>query len=103
MSLSADDFTQEAVVLTQITQLLHLHRDLAVMSGCFVVLSARSVSNSSAHKLPTMTEHVLARGDSGFFVLWLVCWLFGLFLFFLFALDCTPEWILDCVMVRARF
>ena len=37
---------------------LHLHWDLAVMSGWLVLLSARSFLNSSAHKLPILTEHV---------------------------------------------
>ena len=39
-------------------RVFHLHRDLAVMSGWLVLLSARSFVNSSAHKLPVLTELV---------------------------------------------
>ena len=41
---------------------LHLQCDLAVMSGWLVLLSARSFLNSSAHKLPVLTEHVHGTG-----------------------------------------
>ena len=48
---------------------MHLHCDLAVMSAWSVLLFARSYLNSSAHKLPAATEHVLYGVT--------FCWLFG--------------------------
>ena len=54
---------------------LHLHCDLAVMSGWFVLLFARSYLNSSAHKLPASTEHVLYGVACSLFVcFWLAVW-----------------------------
>ena len=74
------------------------------MSGWFVLLFARSYLNSSAHKLPASTEHVF----TGWLVLCLFVFglLFGLVLvlgLLVLFFDCTPEWTLDCVMVRAPF
>ena len=89
---------------------LHLHCDLAVMFGWLNLLIAKSFFNSSAHKLPSSTEHVLSTGCfvslcwlCFLFCFW--CFRFGFCLFVLFALvDCTPAWTtLDRVMVRALF
>ena len=62
---------------------LHLHCDLAVMSGWLDLLSARSFLNSSAHKLPSSTEHVHRTGCLLFRFVGCAFWvfLFGLVLF----------------------
>ena len=66
---------------------LHLHWDLAVMSGWLVLLSARSFLNSSVHKLPILTEYVHQTGVT--LVLFCVC--FGpLFGFVLLAVRLHP-------------
>ena len=48
----------QGVDLTVHRVFLHLHCDLAVMSGWLVLLSARSFLNSLAHELFVLTEHV---------------------------------------------
>ena len=71
---------------------LHLRRDLAVMSGWLCVCFWQDLFNSPAHKLPSLTEHVHRTGCFLFLaVLVVFFWFFCLFSVVLFA-DLFPRW-----------
>ena len=82
--------------LVIISVVLHLRRDLAVMSGWLCFCFLQDLFNSPAHKLPSLTEHVHRYGV--FLVSFVVClFCFGLFVFFCFlcwsvSLLVTPAW-----------